>query len=65
MTFSVDILEKSKPTSDGNVLVFFDLGDFLMMTKIDVTVGKMVDKVVASGNFEASKFLESFGTDAN
>ena len=53
VAFGVDVLKKGDLTTNGDVFIGFNFGNFLMMTKINLTVGEMIEKILVSDDFEA------------
>ena len=53
VAFGVDVLKKSDLTTNGDVFIGFNFGNFLMMTKIKITVGEMIEKILIGDDFEA------------
>jgi hypothetical protein len=64
VTFGVDVLEKGDLAFYSDILIGLYLGNVLVITKIDIAVGEVVEKVLVGVNFKFVKFLESFWTDA-
>ena len=48
MGFGVNIFYKGKSAADGDVLVFFYLGNRDKVTKVNVSPGKMIEEMVGS-----------------
>lgn len=53
VAFGVDVLKKSDLATNGDVFIGFDFGNFLMMTKINITIGEMIEKILVGDDFEA------------
>jgi len=62
--FGVNIFDKGKLAADGDVLVFFYLGNRDKVTKVNVSPGKMIEEMVGSIDVQFLQFLQGFGSDA-